>query len=224
METFFFFNITCYRPEKTFKFLISADWDKFLVHLCPSRIYINNLLVPPQNLFLPPPPQSRYPGAGPSPGQGYKKIRGQRQGQPFRGQTLSRPRAGMLEKKGFQKFFQAISKRGQQKRSSQILHEVSGIFQQNLNGTKNNAYLEPRTGQFSKTWSFEAKARYLNMCPQGLHLWLIPLFYLSLLTALLATFAASSRVDTGHPRCGRKAPQHNLSINAIRLLWFVSIQ
>ena len=31
---------------------------------CPSRIHINKLLVPPQNLFLPPPP-SRYPGAGP---------------------------------------------------------------------------------------------------------------------------------------------------------------
>ena len=30
-------------------------------------------------------------------GQGHKKIRGQ--GQPFRGQTLSRPRAGMLEAK-----------------------------------------------------------------------------------------------------------------------------
>ena len=28
-----------------------------------------------------------------------KKIRGQGQGQPFRGQTLSRPRAGMLEAK-----------------------------------------------------------------------------------------------------------------------------
>ena len=53
-----------------------------------------------------------------------KKIRGQGQGQPFRGQTLSRPRTGMLEakakdqghsRKGFQKknifkkVFQAIS-------------------------------------------------------------------------------------------------------------------
>ena len=28
-----------------------------------------------------------------------KKIRGQGQGQPFRGQTLSRPRTGMLEAK-----------------------------------------------------------------------------------------------------------------------------
>ena len=51
-----------------------------------------------------------------------KKIRGQGQGQPFRGQTLSRPRTGMLEakdqghsrkcspkKKVFKKVFQAIS-------------------------------------------------------------------------------------------------------------------
>ena len=51
-----------------------------------------------------------------------KKIRGQGQGQPFRGQTLSRPRTGMLEakakdqghsrkcskKKFFKKVFQAI--------------------------------------------------------------------------------------------------------------------
>ena len=32
-------------------------------------------------------------------GQGHKKIRGQGQGQPFRGQTLSSPRTGMLEAK-----------------------------------------------------------------------------------------------------------------------------
>ena len=32
-------------------------------------------------------------------GQGHKKNRGQGQGQPFRGQTLSRPRTGMLEAK-----------------------------------------------------------------------------------------------------------------------------
>ena len=56
-----------------------------------------------------------------------KKIRGQGQGQPFRGQTLSRPRTGMLEAKAkpkdtsasalqqkknvFTKIFQAISKK-----------------------------------------------------------------------------------------------------------------
>ena len=32
-------------------------------------------------------------------GQAHKKIRGQGQGQPFRGQTLLRPRTGMLESK-----------------------------------------------------------------------------------------------------------------------------
>ena len=32
-------------------------------------------------------------------GQGHKKIRGEGQGQLFRGQTLSRPRTGMLEAK-----------------------------------------------------------------------------------------------------------------------------
>ena len=39
------------------------DWYKFLMPPCPSRIHTNKLLVPPQNLFLP--PQSRCPGAGP---------------------------------------------------------------------------------------------------------------------------------------------------------------
>ena len=43
-----------------------------------------------------------------------------------------------------------------------------------------SAVLEPRTGQFSRTWSleakakdltFEAKAKYFKMCPRGLHLW-----------------------------------------------------
>ena len=35
--------------------LFDPDWDKFLVPPCPSRIHINKLLVPPKNLFLPPP-------------------------------------------------------------------------------------------------------------------------------------------------------------------------
>ena len=52
--------------------------------------------------------------------KGTKKIRGQGQGQPFRGQTLSRPRTGMLEAKdkGHRRkcsskkfFFHAISKK-----------------------------------------------------------------------------------------------------------------
>ena len=82
------------------------------------------------------------------------------------------------------------SKRRKQKRCSQIFCEVSGVFQRNFNCSKNTAVLEPRTGQFSRTWGFEAKAKDLTfeakakdfkMCPcgrsrgqgrpRGLHLW-----------------------------------------------------
>ena len=70
-----------------------------------------------------------------------KKIRGQGQGQSFRGQTLSRPRTGMLEakakdqghkrkcpprkKKIFKNFFQAIfqKKKGLHKKFSSHLHK-----------------------------------------------------------------------------------------------------
>ena len=113
-----------------------------------------------------------------------KKIRGQGQGQPFRGQTLSRPRTGMLEakakdqghkrkcspkKKVFTKIFQAISTK---KRFPKRFSSAS----QNFNNSKNTAVLEPRTGQFSRTWSleakakdltFEAKAKDFKMCPRG---------------------------------------------------------
>ena len=132
-----------------------------------------------------------------------KKIRGQGQGQPFRGQTLSRPRTGMLEakakdtsasalqkkkrkglhknvlsdlqkkkkkkksdlrkkKKVLTKIFQAISKK---KRSSQKFSistkkrfpKKFSSASQNFNNSKNSAVLEPRTGQFSRTWGLEAK-------------------------------------------------------------------
>ena len=80
-----------------------------------------------------------------------KKIRGQGQGQPFRGQTLSRPRTGMLEakakdqghkaqvlskkkkkkKKVFTNIFQAISKKKKKKkkkkRSSQKFFKRSPL-------------------------------------------------------------------------------------------------
>ena len=80
------------------------------------------------------------------------------------------------------KIFQAISNCGKQKGSSQVFREVSGVFQQDFNDTKNSAVLEPRTGQFSRTWGFEAKAKAKDltfeakaegfiMCPRGLHLW-----------------------------------------------------
>ena len=100
-----------------------------------------------------------------------KKIRGQ--GQPFRGQTLSRPRTGMLEakakdqghklkcspkkkglhknfsddlqkKKVFTKIFQAIST---EKRFPKNFSSAP----QNFNNSKNTAVLKPRTGQFPRT-------------------------------------------------------------------------
>ena len=101
------------------------------------------------------------------------KDRNQGQGQSFPGQTLLRPRTGMLEakdtgvsvpppkknvvkfffqaisKKKGQIFFQAISKRGKQEKFSQNFFEVSVVFQQNFNDSKNSVVLEPRTGQFS---------------------------------------------------------------------------
>ena len=68
-----------------------------------------------------------------------KKIRGQGQGQPFRGQTLSRPRTGMLEakakdqghkrkcspkKKGHQKNFSGdLKKKGLHRNFSSNLHK-----------------------------------------------------------------------------------------------------
>ena len=58
---------------------------------------------------------------------------------------------------------------GKQNRCLQIFREVSGVFQRNFNCSKNSAALEPRTGQFSRTWDFEAKAKGkdFKMCPRG---------------------------------------------------------
>ena len=87
------------------------------------------------------------------------KIRGQ--GQPFRGQTLSRPRTQVQvlskKKKVFTKIFQAISKKkGFYKNFSGNLHKKRfpknfSSAPQNFNNSKNSAVLEPRTGQFSRT-------------------------------------------------------------------------
>ena len=133
-----------------------------------------------------------------------KKIRGQ--GRPFQGQTLSRPRTGMLEakdqghkrkcspkknKRSSQKFFRRFpkkkKKKGLHKNFSSDLHKISfpknfSTASQNFNNSKNSAVLEPRTGQFSRTWGLEAKAKNFKICPRGrprgqgrprgLHLWL----------------------------------------------------
>ena len=60
-----------------------------------------------------------------------KKIRGQGQGQPFRGQTLSRPRTGMLEAKDTS----ASALQKKKKRSSQKFFKRSpqkNVFQKNF--------------------------------------------------------------------------------------------
>ena len=86
-------------------------------------------------------------------GQGHKKIRGQGQGQ-----TLSRPRTGMLEakartkdtsasvlqKKVFKNFFQAFSSK---KCLLEFFFKQFTKFQQ----FKKSVVLKPRTGQFLRT-------------------------------------------------------------------------
>ena len=88
------------------------------------------------------------------------------------------------------------SKWGKQKKCSQIFREVSGVFQQNFNCSKNSAVLGQTTVQFSRTWGFEAKAKDFKMYPQGqgrprgLLLWLgscIELFRCVLISLILST-------------------------------------
>ena len=100
-----------------------------------------------------------------------KKIRGQGQGQPFRGQTLLRPRTGMLKDQGHkrncspkknkrssQKFLGDLQnkKKGLHKNFSSDLQKkrfpkIFSSASQNFNNSKNSAVLEPMTGQFSRT-------------------------------------------------------------------------
>ena len=64
-----------------------------------------------------------------------KKIRGQGQGQPFRGQTLSRPRTGMLEAKAKDTSASALQKKKKKKRSSQKFFKRSpqkNVFQKSF--------------------------------------------------------------------------------------------
>ena len=104
-----------------------------------------------------------------------KKIRGQCQEQPFRGQTLSRPRTEMLEAKAKDQGHKrkcSPKKKGLHKNFSSDLHKKSfpknfSSAPQNFNNSENSAVLEPRTGQFSRTWGLEAKAKDFKMCPRG---------------------------------------------------------
>ena len=136
------------------------------------------------------------------------------------GQECSRPRPRTKDtkrkcspkkkkkKKVFTKIFQAISKKKKKKKKKKGLHKnfsgdlhektLSKNFStapQNFNFPKNSAVLEPRTGQFSRTWGLEAKAKAKDLTfeakakakdfkicprgrprgqgrPRGLHLWL----------------------------------------------------
>ena len=68
--------------------------------------------------------------------------------------------SAFLRKKVLKIFFRSFSKKnGLEKHFSADL--------QNFNHSKNSAVLEPRTGQFLRTWGFEAKAKDLKMCPRG---------------------------------------------------------
>ena len=96
------------------------------------------------------------------------------------GQECSRPRprtkdtsASALQKKVFTKIFQAFSTK---KRFPKNFSTAPRYF----DNSKNSAVLEPKTGQFSRTWgleakaknlTFEAKAKDFEICPRGLHLW-----------------------------------------------------
>ena len=73
-----------------------------------------------------------------------------------------------LKKKDLKKFF---SVNLQKKKNGLEKHFSADL--QNFNHSKNSAVFEPRTGQFSRTWGFEAeaKAKDLKMCPRGLHLY-----------------------------------------------------
>ena len=89
------------------------------------------------------------------------------------------------KKKVFTKIFQAIS-------TNKRFPKNFSTAPQNFNLPKSSAVLEPRTGQFSRTWGLEAKAKDLTfeakakakdfkICPRGrprgqgrprvLHLW-----------------------------------------------------
>ena len=93
------------------------------------------------------------------------------------GQKRSRPRPrkqtqDVLSKK---KFFKNFFRRSPTtKKSSKLfspdlqkngLEKNFSAHLQNFNHSKDSAVLEPRTGQFSRTWGFEAKD--FKMCPRG---------------------------------------------------------
>ena len=71
--------------------------------------------------------------------------------QGHKAQVLSKKK----KKKVFTKIFQAIS-------TKKCFPKNFSTAPQNFNFPKNSAVLEPRTGQFSRTWGLEAKAKDLT--------------------------------------------------------------
>ena len=109
-----------------------------------------------------PRPRTAFPRTEPLEAKG-RNARGQGQGPRTQAQVLSK------KKKVFTKIFQAISTK---KRFPKNFSSAP----QNFNNSKNTAVLEARTGQFSRTWgleakakdlTFEAKAKDFKMCPRG---------------------------------------------------------
>ena len=102
-----------------------------------------------------------------------ENVRGQGQGH----KRICSPK----KKKVFTKFFSDLKKK--KKRSSQkffkrspqktVFQKIFQALHKILTHSKNSAVLEPRTGQFSRTWGLEAKAKNFKICPRGLHLWLL---------------------------------------------------
>ena len=114
-----------------------------------------------------------------------KKIRGQDQGQPFQGQTLSRPRTGMLlakakdqghkhkcspkKKRSSQKFFKRSPQKNVFQKIFQALHEILTIQKIVLSSSRGQANFRELEAK-AKDLTFEAKAKDFKMCPRGLHL------------------------------------------------------
>ena len=101
---------------------------------------------------------------------------------PSRGQGQSRKCSP--KEKGLQNFdqtistnkrsiFQAISRRGIQKESSQIFREVFGVFQQNFEGSKTVLSSSRGQGNFRGLEASRQRTSKLSSRGQGLHLWLV---------------------------------------------------
>ena len=95
------------------------------------------------------------------------------------------------KKKVFTKIFQAISAK---KRFPKNFSSAS----QNFNNSK---VLETRTGQFSRTWGLEAKAKGFKICPWGLHLW-FAIKFLNQKRFLARLKSASKSLLSWQEKCG----------------------